>query len=55
MFVLLKLILNLFSGATKLPLIPKVSRSPNIKKFILGLSIGDDDLLSTPKIIGFLA
>ena len=55
MFVLLKLILNFFSGATKLPLIPKASRSPNIKKLFLRLSIGDDDLLSTPKILGFLA
>ena len=32
MFALLKLILNFFSRAPKLSLIPKVSPSPNIKK-----------------------
>ena len=36
-FALLKLVLNFFSGAPKLPLIPKVSPSPNIKKLFLRL------------------
>ena len=54
MFALLKLILNLFSGAPKLPLIPKVSRSSNTKKLILRLSARYDELLSTPKNIAFL-
>ena len=38
MFALLKLILNGFSGEPKLPLIPKVGPSPNIKKLFLRLS-----------------
>ena len=52
---LLKLILNFFSGAPKLPLILNVSLSHDIKKLFLRLSVWDDELLSTPKIITFLA
>ena len=55
MFELVKFILNVFSGDPKLPLIQKVGPSPNIKKLSLRLSEGDDELLSTPKIITFLA
>ena len=53
MLALLKLKSNIFSGAPKLPLIPKVGALP--KKLFLWLSEGDDELLSTPKIIIFLA
>ena len=38
-FSLLNLILNLFSYAPKLPLIPKVRPSPNIKNLSLRLSV----------------
>ena len=55
MFTLLKLILNFYSGEAKLPLIPKAGPSPNITKLFLGLSEWDDELLSTPKMITFLA
>ena len=55
MFALVKWILNSFSGQPKLPLIPKVGPSPNIKKLFLRLSEWDNELLSTPKIITFLA
>ena len=51
MLTLLKSIINSFSGAPKLELLPKVSISPNIKKVSLRLSTKDDELLSTPKII----
>ena len=34
-FALVKLILNFFSGDPRLPLIPKVGPSPNIKKLFL--------------------
>ena len=44
-----------FSGAPKLPLMPKVSLSPKIKKSFLRLSVRDDELLSTPNIIIFPA
>ena len=54
MFALLKLILISFYDEPKLPLIPKVGPSAEIKK-ILWLSAWDDELLSTPKIIAFLA
>ena len=55
MFVLVKLKLNFFSGDPKLPLILLVRHSPAIKKSFLWLSEWDDELLSTPKIITFLA
>ena len=55
MFALLNLILNFFSGAPKLPLIPKISHLPNIKKLFLRLSTRNDELLSAPKKITFLA
>ena len=55
MFALVKLILISFSGELKLPLIPKVGPKPNVKKLFLRLSTCDDELLSTPKIITFLA
>ena len=54
-FALVKLILNFYSGETKLPLIPKVWFSPNIKNLVLRLSEWDDELLSTPKTITYLA
>ena len=54
-FAFLKLILNIFPGAAKLLLMPKVSPSPKIKKTFLILSRWDDELLSTPNIITFLA
>ena len=38
-FALLKLILNFFSGKPKLPLMPNVGPSPNIKKLFLRLSV----------------
>ena len=47
--------ISFFSGATKLPLIPKVSPSPKIKKSFLRLSVWGDELLSFPKIITFLS
>ena len=46
---------KLFSGAAKLPLIPWVGPSLNIEKLFVWLSEWDDELLSTPKIITFLA
>ena len=49
-FTLLKLILIFFSGAPKLPLIPKVFSSPNIKNLFLRLSTLDAELLLTPNI-----
>ena len=54
-FALVKLILNFFSGDPKLPSIPYVGPYPNIKNLFLRLSELDDKLLSTPKIIKFLA
>ena len=54
-FALVKLLVNFFSCEPKLPSIPKVRPSPNIKKLFLGLSEWDDELLSTPKTITFLA
>ena len=51
----LKLILNLFSGDPKFPLIPKVGPSPDIKELFWRLSELNDELLSAPKIITFLA
>ena len=50
MFVSVKLILNFFSGAPKLPLIPKVRPSPNIKKLSLRLSECDDELHQHQKL-----
>ena len=55
MFALLKLILTFFSGGPKLPLIPKVVPSPRTKKLFLRLSESDNEPISTPKIITFLA
>ena len=46
---------KLCSGKPKLPLIPKVGSSTNTKKLFLWLSAWDDELLSAPKIITFLA
>ena len=54
-FASLKLISNFFSGAPKLPLIPKVGPLPNIKKLFLRLSEWDGEILSTSKIITVLA
>ena len=54
-FALLKLILNFFSGELHLPLILKVGPSPSTKKLLLQWLAWDDELLSTPKIIKFLA
>ena len=50
-----KVILNFFSGAPKLSLIPKVYHSPDTKNAFLQSSVWDDKLLSTPKITKFLA
>ena len=55
MFALLKLILTLYSGEPKLPLIPKVVLPPRFKKLFLRLSEWDNEPLSTPKMITFLA
>ena len=44
----IKLILSIYSGAPKLPLISKVSHSPNTKKLFLRLSAWDNELLSKP-------
>ena len=54
-FTLLKLILNFFSGAPKLPLIPKVYPSPKTKNLFLWLSIWDYELVPTAKVTAFLA
>ena len=54
MYALLKLIKR-FSDDPRLPLIPKVGPSPNIEKLFLQLSESDDELLSTPKMITYLA
>ena len=48
---MLTLILNSFSCEPNVPIIPKVGPLPNYKK----LSEWDDALLSTPKLITFLA
>ena len=55
MFALLKLILNFFSDEPKRPLTPKGGPTPSTKKIFLQLSPWDDELLSTPKIITFVA
>ena len=56
MFPLLKLILNIFSAVPTLSLTLSVGPLPNTKKLFFGLSIlWGDELLSTPKIITFLA
>ena len=47
--------LDVYSGEPNFPLIPNAGLSPNIKKVFLRLSEWDDELLSTPKIITFLA
>ena len=52
---LLKLILNFFSAAPVLPLVSSVDLSPNTKKVFLRLSVWDDELLSTLKLMTFLA
>ena len=44
-----------FSGEPKFPLTSKVGPKPKIKKLIFWLSTSNDELLSTPKIITFLA
>ena len=54
-FALVKFILNFFSGEPNIPLIPKVGPLSSIKKLFLRSSTYDDELLSTPKIIIFLA
>ena len=43
------------SDEPKLPLILKVEPKPNFKKLFLKLSTCDDELLSTSKIVTFLA
>ena len=55
MFVLVKWILNYFFGEPNFILTPKVEPSPIIKKIFLRLSAWDDELLSTSKVIRFLA
>ena len=50
-----KININFFSNVPKLPLIPQVGPSPNIKKSFLRLSVSDDKLLSPPSIIISLA
>ena len=47
--------INFFSGAPKLPLIPKVSVLPKIKKSFLRLPVRNDKLLSTSKARKFQA
>ena len=47
--------LNFFSGAQKLSLLPKVCNSPNTRNLFLRLLAWDDELLSTPKIVSFPA
>ena len=54
MFALLKLIQKFFSDELKLPLIPKVALSANIKIFFSDCQHEMMNYLSTPKII-FLA
>ena len=54
-FAVLKLILNFHSAASMLSLIPSINPSPNNKKLFLGLSVWDDEVLSTTKITEFLA
>ena len=54
-FVLLKKILNFFSGKPKLPLILKLGPSSSTKRLFLQFPAWYDELLSTPKIITFLA
>ena len=54
MFALVKLILSFFSCEPKLPLIPKLNLHLILKKLFFRLSLWDDELLSTPKIITFL-
>ena len=44
-----------FSGEQKLPLISKVGHSHSTKKLFLWLSAWDNELLSTPKTIAFMA
>ena len=53
-FTKTKLILNFFFGESRLPLILNKS-SPSTKTLFLRLSPWDDEVLSTPKIITFLA
>ena len=53
-FTKTKLILNFLFGEPKLPLILNKT-SPSTKTLFLRLSPWDDELLSTPKIITFLA
>ena len=55
MFSLLKLILNFFSREPKLPLILKFGPSPDTEKLFLRLSERDEELLSNPKNMIFLA
>ena len=52
---LLKLTLKFFSGELKTPSIPKVGPSASTENLFSRLSAWDDELLSTPKIIAFLA
>ena len=55
-FLLLRLILNFFSGAPKLPSIPKIYPSPRFKTTDFSiLSVWNDELSSTPKTTSFLA
>ena len=55
MFGLVRITLDFFSGQPKFLLIPEVRPSPNIKKLFLRLPEREDELLSTIKIITFLA
>ena len=52
---MLTLILNSFSCEPNVPIIPKFGPLPNYKKLFLWLSEWNDALLSTPKLITFLA
>ena len=53
-FALLKLTLKCSSSAPMLPLISSVGPSPNTKKLFFQLSVWDNELISTPKIMTFL-
>ena len=50
-----KIDIKRFSDDSNLPLILRVGPSPNIEKLFLWFSEWDDELLSTPKMITFLA
>ena len=54
MNTIVKLILDFFSTAPVQSLMPWVRPWPNTKKLFSLLSVWDDELLSTPKIVTFL-